>query len=318
MKKILSLLVVCAMIAAACKKDSGKLENKPDETATVKKFPVSFKLSGFTSDVGTFPAQGVRKGQTVSDLSDDIKYLYCYVSKDNDSLKLFNMVKQSYSSDPDNFGLLLDTLPAGKYQVYLIGSNRSDVDVAFIEGEDPYLRPGVYLDFTKRPVTEDMGDNFYKKIYLTVNEAAVTNVTLNRFVGKVNVKALDAIPEGVSKVKVNFSTNEYSYNLNSGKGVNYPGGSQPVRTIEYIIKPEDVGKKDLTLSFYYWDGGGIELYTYNSAGDEIEEKFVSTGFKLAKNSIVTFSGKFFSIDQAFNINVNNQWGPETNQGFEYP
>ncbi|MXV52849.1 hypothetical protein GS399_17895 [Pedobacter sp. HMF7647] len=323
MKKILSLLVVCVMIAAACKKDSGKLENKPDGTATGQKFPVSFKVSEFSSNVSPFPAQGNHKGQKVSGLSDQIKYLYYYVAKESDSLTMLKSIKQVYSTNPDSpdnydFGFLQDTLPAGKYQIYIIGSNRPDADVYFIKEEQIYTPPGVYLDFTNWDETNDIGDNFYKKLHLTVTQASPNEVKLDRLVGKVNVKALDAIPQGISKVKVCFGTGSFLFDLGSGNGI-YHSGSIPFRTIEYLIKPEDIGKKDLTLSTYFWEAGvSVNLYIYNAAGEEIDHKFVSNGVSLKKNTMVTFSGKFFSLGQGFRVTLNDQWGPETNQGFEYP
>ena len=314
MKKILIILLGLSAGLISCKKEN-RIPSAKHEENSAEKYAVSFAVAPFDVQTGTLSVQSAAK--KTSALKDNFKYLYYYVTKQSDSLNVIKTIKQQ-STDP-NFGRVTDTLPAGKYNIFIIGAARSDV-LVFTGNETLYF-PGLFLayegqNFHRPP--NSIGDNFYKKIPITVSKYSNQDVKLDRIVGRVNVKFTDAIPPGVSKIVVNFNSVPDILDLYTGVEAvtNSVGGETVTQT--YIVKPGDVGKTGLTMGDYFWEGGlWIDVTYYDLNGNEVDRKVPTGSWVIEENTIVTFSGKLFNLSTGFNVGVNSDWGPQINQPFEF-
>jgi hypothetical protein len=313
MKKILIILLGLFAGLISCKKEHSAPSAKHEENSA-EKYPVSFAVAPFDVQTGTLSVQSAAK--KTSALKDNFKYLYYYVTKQSDSLKIIKTIKQK--STDANFGMVTDTLRAGKYNIFIIGAARSDV-LVFTGNETLYF-PGLFLAYEgqnfHRPSTS-IGDNFYKKIKVTVSKQSNQDVKLDRVVGRVNVKITDAIPAGVSKIVVNFNAVPDILDLYTGVEAVTNYNNSDV-TITYNVKPGDVGKKGLTIGDYFWGGYlWIDVNYYDSNGNLVDRKVPTGSWGVEPNTVVTFSGKLFNISTVFNIGVNSDWGPQINQPFEF-
>jgi hypothetical protein len=312
MKKIIIILLSLSAGLLSCKKENKAPSADPDETSG-KKYPVSFTVSPFDVQTGTLSVQSTAK-KTMA-LSDNFKYLYYYVTKKSDSLKVIKTIKQKYTDE--GFGRIYDSLLPGKYNIFIFGAARPDVDV--FTGNETFYYPGLLLAYggTAHRPSNSIGDNFLKKIPITVSKFSEQEVKLDRIVGKVNVKFTDAIPAGVSKIVVNFNAVPDVLDLYTGQEA-ITNDSDETVTITYNVKPGDVGKTGLTIGDYFWAGGlWIDVTYYDLKGNEVDRKVPTGSWVLKANTITTFSGKLFSVSTGFNVGVNNAWGPETNLPFEF-
>lgn len=313
MKKILIILLVLSVGLVSCKKEHSTPSAKHEENST-EKYPVSFSVAPFDVQVGTLSVNSTAK--KTSALKDNFKYLYYYVTKQSDSLHVIKTIKQQ-STDQD-FGRIVDTLAAGKYNIFIIGAARSDVEV--FTGTHEYFYPGLLLGYegqSGRPITS-IGDNFYKKIPITVSKLTSQDVKLDRIVGKVKVKITDAIPAGVSKIVVDFNAVPQVLDLYTGKEAIINQGTGLTVSQTYIVKPEDIGKTGLTIGDYFWEGSlWVMVSYYDVNGVQVDQKIPTGNWDLKANTVVTFSGKLFNISTVFNVGVNSDWGAQIDQPFEF-
>jgi hypothetical protein len=313
MKKYLTLAIALSLALASCRKNNNSKPVKVDELNFLK-YPVSFGVAPFEVQTGTLSTQSL--GKKTQALKDNFKYLYYYVAKQSDSINIIKTIKQK-STDVD-FGMVNDTLPAGKYNIFIIGAARNDL-YAFTADENFGMFHTLLVAYEgknfPRPSTS-IGDNFYKKLQITVSKPNTALVKLDRIVGKVNVKILDAIPAGVSKIVVSFIDVPEYFDLYTGVGA--ASRSNTTISVSYKVKAADVGKKNLIIGDYFWAGGlWVELSYYDTNGNLIDQKIPTGGYNLEANSIVTFSGKLFSKPTSFNVDVNSDWSKELNYPFEF-
>ncbi|MDR6945089.1 hypothetical protein [Mucilaginibacter pocheonensis] len=314
MKKILTILLGLSAGLISCKKEHIATSAKHEESSA-QKYPVSFAVAPFDVQTGTLSLHSTAK--KTSALKDNFKYLYYYVTKQSDSLHVIKTIKQK--STDEGFGRINDTLAAGKYNIFIFGAARSDVEV--FTGTEDFYYPGLLLAYEgyngHRP-PNSIGDNFLKKISITVGKMTNQDVKLDRIVGKINVKITDPIPSGVSKIVVNFNSVPDVLDLYTGEEAitNSIGGETVTQT--YIVKPEDVGKTGLTMGDYFWAGGlWIDLSYYDLNGNQVDQKIPTGSWLVEANKAVTFSGKLFSISTGFSVGVNSGWESETDQPFEF-
>jgi hypothetical protein len=314
MKKILIILLGLSASLISCKKEHSVPSAKHEENSA-EKYPVSFAVAPFDVQTGTLSVQSAAK--KTSTLKDNFKYLYYYVTKQSDSLHVIKTIKQQ-STDPD-FGRVIDTLAAGKYNIFIVGAARPDVDV--FTGTHEFYYPGLllgYVDQDGHRPPNSIGDNFYKKIPITVSKFSSQDVKLNRIVGKVNVKITDAIPSGVSKIVVHFNSVPDVFDMYTGKQAIINEGTGLTITQTYVVKPGDIGKTGLTIGDYFWEGSlWVDISYYDVNGNQVDQKIPTGNWDLKANTVVTFSGKLFILSTGFNVGVNSDWGPQINQPFEF-
>lgn len=314
MKKILIILLVLSIALVSCKKEHNVPSAKHEENSA-EKYPVSFAVAPFDVQTGTLSVHSAAK--KTSALKDNFKYLYYYVTKQSDSIHVIKTIKQQ-STDQD-FGRINDTLAAGKYNIFIVGAARPDVEV--FTGTHDFYYPGLLLGYEgqdgHRPPTS-IGDNFYKKLPITVSQLSFQDVKLDRIVGKVNIKITDPIPAGVSKIVVDFNSVPDVFDMYTGKQAIINEGTGLTVTQTYVVKSGDVGKTGLTIGDYFWEGSLWVLVKYYDAnGVEIDQKIPTGNWDLKANTVVTFSGKLFSISTGFNVGVNSNWGEQIDQPFEF-
>jgi len=103
----------------SCKKEGAQ---KAPPSPSGEKYIIQFNAGGFSqqiTDINNPSGRGAtRQGDS---LKAHVKYLYYFLFGENSTMELKRIVQDS--SDP-NFGIISDTVAAGKYRIALAGTNQ--------------------------------------------------------------------------------------------------------------------------------------------------------------------------------------------------
>jgi len=173
MKKLLLIAVLASVAILSCKKDHSPASQP------VKKYKVTFNVTNFTQSQKAFAvrhnAAGLASTDTLTALNTYFDVLYYIKTWD---LHQGSLVMQD--STMSNMGIITDSIPAGVYNItFIAGKKGLAAGLSFGYGGGPWQ------------------DTFWDHFTLTVKDGdpkITQNVTLNRVVGKLEVKLLDNIP----------------------------------------------------------------------------------------------------------------------------
>ncbi|MXV50672.1 hypothetical protein GS399_06775 [Pedobacter sp. HMF7647] len=324
MKTKLLVLVLAIAFSISCKKDAGL---KPDKPSSSNLFAVNFKLTGFTVETKGMSVKGT--GATLNGLKDQIKFLTYFVYKGSpDSLKLVKKIEQK--SIDASFGKITDSLPAGKYKVFFVGSTSS----GYRTGQNILS----YVDWSYHPslgfntssysgyygYTSSMGDTFLQQVDLDVQSAVNKNILLKRITSKITFKIQDAMPENVGKIVVSIGNAVPEFDMfsesaayNTSHGYDFDD-----RVLPFNVKATDQGKANLTFSAFIWPHSPYYPYfldVYDKNNKLIKHKSLEVDSQIyALNAVANteyiFSGYLFDSSQpaGFSVKVDDKWNaPET-------
>lgn len=192
MKKNIAFLMIILAIVVACSK-TNKNEDKP--TPPAEKYAVQFKASGFglsIEDFGKMKNDPNARTQAQDTLRKYADYLYLFVFNYDDNSAPIKQIVQT--SADTSFGVIIDSLPTGKYKIIMIASKDTVkvlnkipqnyfVLLSLVPGTDIFLKRTV-LEVATGPINQDMA--------------------LTRIVGKLKLTITDKIPNGTRKMEMNI------------------------------------------------------------------------------------------------------------------
>lgn len=343
MKNIFITTAALCLLLFACKKEqvNGNHQSKTD----IKKYAVSFALSGFTQSEGTInqkkPGDLISsKTPTTSSLSTLVNNIL-YVAYDaagnevgrirqfSDALPSETSYKFTYGDDmyfkpyTNPFGSIVDSLPAGTYTIVIVGSkykfaidSRHNDDPTDYLSRDPLSHAFIGDERSisyQLPLTKD---TFFKKFTLNVAaDDVIQPVTLERITGKVEINILDAIPANAYRFEFRFinAVNLFEFNTQTAHGNTYyedPNFNyQPVQ-----ILPTQIGITNYRFKKYIFGSDqvcDVELRCFDSSGAIIASKTV-TGVHIYRNRRTSLRGRLFDtgVPTGFSISVDTAWGAD--------
>jgi hypothetical protein len=318
MKKQLIWAIGLSIAFCACKKESAPRNQNPAEQAGVKgakKYAVGFNLSGFTKET-----KGISSGKlgTNATLSDAIKFLSYYAYTGNkDSLK---QIKNIYQKSTDaGFGTITDSLAAGHYTVFFVGSTSSNY---YVTNSYVDLVAGTYHPAVGYKDNENFTDTFLQKLEFDVTGAGTQNVVLKRIVGQITYKLLDVLPADVSKIEVTMVSAPPLYDMVDGgaasDGVHSSGWDDRIQT--FTVNSSDKGKANVEFSTYAWPFNyfATTITAYNASNVVIGQtnRDNSPSLLVEGNTQYILSGYLFKqAPSSFGITVDSKWNTPQNSTF---
>ncbi len=195
-------LGLCMLCVACSKTVTDQPAKKPDETGIkAKLYPVQFQvanIASFTNEVGN-------KEMAVKDY---LANLYYYAYDLNG--KLVSKIEQdsgSHNNPDQKFGVLNDSLPAGKYTVVIAGSTFRPT-------------PGGNEQLANLKFYWILDEFFFKKTVITVDSVSpqTLNTRLDRLTGQIEIKLTDTLPSDVYAVDAMWENQPRDYNAATQKG----------------------------------------------------------------------------------------------------
>lgn len=314
MKKLVYLSIILLTICS-CKKDHSANVDPSD-----KKYAVDFNVSGFTQSTTGFSqsqqSNNVKKldAATTTPLSSLISILYCVVY--DSSGKVITTTQQS--STQTGFGSISLNLANGNYTVVFAGGQTNFTYVASLLSTDKIYYAGNYPP-------NPFADTFYKKISLTVNNAASSSsIAMDRIVGQVQVVIQDALPAGVKSIAVQQTTQNYNYFMvETGLPVIVDTSSiySPGTTV--TVPASSIGTTNYTVSFLTINTVvpfNVSVSVTKTNNTNYQNFITISGVTTQPNKTTVLTGKLFESDSAtsgggFTIGVNQAWNPDINIPF---
>lgn len=189
MKRFLLICSALSILFFSCKKDQTANPTPPDN----KTYPITFSLSGFEQ---TYVPIGKANtpGKKINDVdSIPVNKLYFLLLKDtseNGGIQSYKEVTKTTSG----FGVFKEDVPAGQYTAIFIGSNGGIMDTK--------VKPALFSAFNY--------ETFYSKIPVTISNAGVSqNVEMGRVTGQLVLNINDAVPAGVTKIEMTYTSATY-------------------------------------------------------------------------------------------------------------
>jgi len=312
----------------SCKKNSDQ------KIESVKTYPVSFDVSGFTSSTG--PITNVLKGTNAVAPNEDANPVYTQTSFTKIFYGIYNAQGtevsrlEEYANDPNKlyrissgaktlvgtnaFGSLSDNLPTGTYTIVVAAGDKSS---SFNAPMSLNTTNQVYTDsFLSAPLSSSkfyvdyygfpMYDASYYKGTLIVDGStnAPQAIVLNRIVGKIHFVIEDAIPTNAAVADFTVNGNKSYFNIATGVA---EGATNT--TMGW----------DLSM-FQGKTNWSIDLYSLNTVSDltikvdlfDAQFKAITTKTVTARayvNQQTTVTGKMSTTGSpGFTIQVDPGWG----------
>ncbi len=286
--------IALSLFLFSCKKN----DQSPAPEPPTEKIPVKFTVADFNqkvTDLDARKAPGNNPDNLRDSLYPGIDFLYYKAYAATGTYQLYSEKTQILQTNNVDFGIITDSLPAGKYIVVLVGSTSP----VYFEHPDPISFWQSRLNF-KTPSGElrKMPDLFYKR--LTIDVAPNTplpdsGITLPRMVGKLEVVVTDALPG--DSIAISISYESYRFNLERGVG-----------TDDYM--PKGISRKDVkTFSDYVLNHDFPFTVTINAldrSTGAVRTKSVNMVY-CYKNKKTTLSGNMFTTATGFKVSVDDGW-----------
>lgn len=294
MRRPILYLMLPLFLIYSCKKDHSAATHPAQ-----KLYRVSFDASGFTQQIsGSVKGKQVNNLQTNSDGTGYDVDAFEYVVYNTQGGGAIHQILQKAGTP--GWGTVVDSLPAGNYDIYFIGYSISQVAV---DVNNKYM----YVFSTYPP----WPDTYFKKLgsFTVSNQAISQAVSLDRIVGKVTFKLLDTLPTikgGWASITV--SADYYQYNFDSGpSGTMKPGGggansiatTTNVTASAYVMNP---GPFSASITCYTAAGAGIGTVSVPNVSIVPNRETILTGYLLGTNTGVTPT-------------LGQSWGPIVTGGF---
>lgn len=199
-----------------------------------------------------------------------------------------------------NFGNISNLLEYGDHDCYIVGHNSTTITP----------NAGMF-EFDK------VTDTFLWHEKLTINSSytPTVNASLSRCVGKIEIEAIDAIPNNASYIVINVSGYSGKMIMDTGLGdnvltsttrtFNYSEAQKGMKNTVYSIYsfiPNDTYNIAITIKIYDANNNELNVVTINNA-------------PVYLNKITHYSGNLFSLSESFTLNINNTWLDTINFNF---
>lgn len=320
--KLFALLCTAAAVSifCACQKEDTPQAPAPAPSATLTKKAVEFNVGGFVQNVGDFrTVPGGSKTRRDSLLATKISFLF-YFAYDS----LGNEVRMIYQnvSDANDFGVIKDSLAPGSYTIVFMGTTDTPAgfggsglnDPETQNAHTPLASAGMPLRSTGVLSLYPVPNAYYKKFPLTVSSTdapAVTNVSLERIVGKIEVNVLDAVPQNApNETTVTINPESVFFGFGSGSSSVLPGDVisrsisrvSPTQFSELVLNTETPFSVTIKYTGYY-SGLTTEKTIHN--------------VRCYKNKRTILTGLLFDVPPGdstatggrFEAQVNDVWDP---------
>ncbi|KAA2242938.1 hypothetical protein F0L74_10460 [Chitinophaga agrisoli] len=241
MKKNIAFLMVILTIVVACNK-TDKNEDKP--APSTGKYAVQFSASGFgisVEDLGKMSDPNART-PAQDTLRKYANYLYLFIFDYDANQKPLKQIVQT--SADSSFGMIMDSLPTGKYKIIMIASK----DTVKVYNKIPQ---DYYVLSLGTPGT----DMFLKRTVLEVANGPINqDMALKRVVGKLKLTITDKVPNGTTSVQMHVE--RYPLYDPAGMGDPYKNEFTDLIYLADATLLDDVGNR-----------GGVSIM--KAAGDSV-------------------------------------------------
>lgn len=219
------------------------------------------------------------------------------------SLEVFDCVQGSplqsisQSSASEEFGTIPMSLTYGNHELLFVGHKTEEPSFSY---------PSVTFN--------EAHDTFSCRMLLTVDEDtdASQQVRLSRCVAVIKVVATDAIPEGVSALRMKLSACYNTLDIATG----YAAGqsAETVRTFTYSTS--HIGKSGTTYSIYTFVPNrefttDVTVEVLDAGGSVISTASVK-GASVERNRQTVLTGELFEMKTDVVVDINDSWGDDIN------
>lgn len=207
--------------------------------------------------------------------------------------------KIEQSSSAEDFGKLSIPLKYGSHELLFIGHNSESCKL---------LYPSASFD----KVTDTF--SYYLSISVDESTPASQTISLSRSVGLLKVVATDAIPLGVSSLKISLSKYYPVVDVKTSLASGEPESME--RTFEY--KASHIGAKGSTYSIYTFIpetefSTRVTIASMDAKGRTLHTSTIEN-VSIEKNRQTILSGNVFNQSSELWISINQKWG----QNIEHP
>lgn len=290
MKKFL----LCALFFScilSCKKDHKNVA-LPSANSNKKTYKVHFNILADQSKTSNSVKKSTNSLATsaitnIGGITNTLLY-FVYNSQGN----LITQLRQDSSTT--NYGQISDTFSTGTYTIAIIAGENGPVN---------YSATGKYFQTGGH-------DTFFKKFTITVTDDAITqDVNLERIVGQLQVKILDAIPANVTSLQFTFNDTRFSIASSS------PDANNTYPLIIGGILPDSVkGTTNYSLTSYVANTTAsfpVVITAYDASNKVIGTAQVND-VSCLPNTRTVLSGNLFSgSSEGFTVTFNEVWSPDT-------
>ncbi|RVT99747.1 hypothetical protein EOD41_14985 [Mucilaginibacter limnophilus] len=287
MNKFLFFLLAVILTSIACKKNES---NRP--TSTDKTYTVTFNTTQNSDGNQKLMGKALRKNSTASAAASTLYYIV------TDTASLNPTVLRTISQDSasNNFGMIVDHLPAGHYMVYIVA------------GQQGLSLYSTAVQYATNSANIAWSDTFAARVPLTITNADVNqSVSLERIVAQLQVNINDALPSNAHSFAITV-TNEYRYyDCHTQK----PSGPAAQR-FNNIIPVDRLGQANYNFGYIILNTYApikIRLICLSASGDTLADKTINN-IKLVKNKRTVLSGSMFSNNNDVNVNFVKDWDDE--------
>lgn len=288
-----SLLLCAALVFLFCSCNKEKRITPPDEG--VKKYPITFNLSGFGQTyvpIGKTNTAGKTINEVDSIPVNKIYFLLLKGTSENVGIQLYKEVTKASSG----FGVFKEDVAAGQYTAIFIGSNGGIIDTK--------VKPSLFI-------ASDY-DTFYGKVPVTVSGTGVNqSVEMARVTGQLVLNINDAIPAGVTKIEMTYTSATY-FEVFTGLKTTYTTMTKTV-----ALKAADAGKTNyrITANLLASDKGvfNVTVKYYKISQTSATATVYIPDVQCKTNVRTILSGSLFTNDppagvgQNFTIKLDPNW-----------
>lgn len=202
--------------------------------------------------------------------------------------------KKSVAGD-DDFGIVYDTLAAGKYRVAFIAHSSPEMGIISSKGSVSFKEPS---------------DTFYALYELIVSgvQESQHDITLNRIVSRIEFVATDTIASSLKQFDIKITNHSNGFSALTGLG-----NTSTTTTLTHIFQQEEIGVKSSTHSIYSFSpipAKNTEITLTSLKKDNSISRTQSIQVTPEVNKIIRYTGKLYTFaeaNDAFNISINNKW-----------
>ncbi|HZX58674.1 MAG TPA: hypothetical protein VFE54_08110, partial [Mucilaginibacter sp.] len=279
MKKAVFLLAMVTIIFFSCKKDHFT------STPAAKKYRVAFNVANFTSRQSNLAIRhGARSLADTVNASGAIDILYYAVY--SGGIGVHGVITKQDSSMA-NFGTVIDSLPAGQYQVVFIGGKKGLIDT-----------------YTGRTAADNFHygstkwqDTFWDEFVMTVGNGNISqDVTLKRVVGKLELDITDNIPANADSLVITVDPEATNF-MNDGGMPSPPGGTV---TYSEKIPAGAIGHSNFTMDRIIGNIAVPATVTIicKDSGNQTIASATASNVTIQANTKTVLSGNLFATSPA--------------------
>src|SRR3569833_838500 len=312
MRKTLLLAVLPALLLFSCKK-----EHSASKLSSGKKYKLTYNVTNLSQQRASFSLKQKTLSITRHSLADSgvvlegsaIDVLYYYVfDPSQPGEPTVHMITQD-STLCDQFGILTDSLPAGRYTIAIVAGKKGLISQ---NGGDALHTLAGYGSLNWQ-------DTFFYTAQIDVSATSSTyDLTLHRIVGKLELQLLDSIPAAAKTIKMAVYQEFSALNLGFqviDDGIVDTGFTFKTIPMSAIGKPDFIVDRIQGATAFYLDVYISAL----AASNHVLANVKVSGVKCNPNAKTILSGKLFGgsggsgQSQLFTIKADTAWNSTPNQ-----